>query len=100
MSSVNLIATSVRIPKEVKKEAMKLVKKGYFCDFSSLIVTALRDEIKEHKKLSSSVMDAREIRKRIWKEYLQKANGSPEKAVKLIYEEDKKQYSKNPEFWK
>ena len=43
--------------------------------------------------------DAREIRKRIWKEYLQKAKGSPEKVAKLIYEEDKKQYSKNPEFW-
>ena len=100
MANGILIPTSIRIPKLLKKEAYQLIKKGYYSDFSSLVVTALRDEIKEYKKLNSSVKDVREIRQKIWQEYLEKAKGNPKKAAKLMYEEDLKDYEKNPEFWK
>lgn len=93
-----MVPTSVRIPKKLKIEAESLVKNGYYGNFSDLVVNALRDEVKEHKMLSSSVKDVRRVRARIWSDYLKKAGNDPRKAAKLMYEEDLKASENDPTF--
>ena len=50
--------------------------------------------------MNLSVLDGRKARDRAWKMYLSKADGSEEKASKLMMEDAKKEYAKNPNFWK
>ncbi|MFH0986565.1 MAG: ribbon-helix-helix domain-containing protein, partial [Candidatus Micrarchaeota archaeon] len=96
MQNELLVPTSVRLPAKLKDEAETLVKKGYYGNFSDLITAALRDEIKEHKMLSSSVKDVREIRAKIWGDYMKRAGGNSKKAARLMYEEDLKACDGNP----
>lgn len=92
--------TSVRIPPKVKKDAEELVKEGYFGNLSRLIVTAVREKVEEYKRLDSSVRDSRKAKAQVWREYLDKAEGSPEKALKIMQREAQEEYESNPGFWR
>ena len=94
------VTTSVRMPIILKKEAVKLINKGYYKNLSELMITALRDEIKECKGLTRDVHHIRKIKQQVWNDYLEKAKGNPKKAAKLMYEEDLKSYEEEPKFWK
>lgn len=96
---MNMISATVRIPSAVKQEALQLVECGYYKNLSDFVISAMRDELKEHK-VSSSVRDVRLARKKIWAEYLKKAGGDVDKALDIMHEEGEKEYAKDPAFWK
>ena len=79
------IVTTVRLPPKVKRAAENLVKEGLFKNFSDVVLAGLRREIYEN--------EAREAREGVWRDYLNKAGGSAEKASKL-YLHDATEYQK------
>lgn len=92
--------TSVRIPPRVREEAQKLVEEGYFGNLSQLIVTSLRKKLKEYREMDMSVKESRKAKARLWENYLQKADGDPEKASKMMIKDAQKEYNERPDFWK
>jgi len=96
------IQTNVRLPARLKKEAEKLVRKGYYKSVSELIVSSLRNEIMNFKKTAKALKDIEEVRKareEVLTDFMRKAGGDTNKALKLMQEEAEKIYKKEPEFW-
>lgn len=96
---MNTVTATVRLPKKLKQEADKLVKKGYFKNLSDAMIAGLRHETEIHRT-EDTVREIKEIRKKMWDEYLKKANGDPEKASKIMFREIKKEEAKEPWFYK
>lgn len=96
------IQTNVRMPIKLKKEAEKMVKKGYYNSISELVVASVRNEVNKIKELNKATKEIeliRMARKQVWSEFLKKAHGNPKKASELMSKEAEKIYSKEPNFW-
>ena len=89
---MSTVVTTVRLPAQVKKEAEQLVKKGFFKNFSDVVLAGLRLEIYGHQ-----IRDARE---KVWRDYLSQAGGDSEKAAKLYLKEAKEYQKKHPELFR
>ena len=92
------ITTTVRIPSKLKEAADNLIEKGYYKNFSDIMVSGLRYELNEGH-IPLCVKESREGKKAVWSEYLKKGNGDPQKAIKIMQAEDDEAYAKNPDFW-
>jgi len=82
----SLVSATVKFPPRLREEALDLVKEGYFKNFSEVAVSGIRRIVQEYH-LSNAAREARQIRDRIWTEFLEKAGDDPGKAADLFNKE-------------
>lgn len=79
-----MVLISFNIPKELKKDGMELVKKGYFDSLDEIVMIGYMKEITSYKK-PEFTLESRANKESIDKKYLLKAHGDEEKAMELYF---------------
>ena len=97
---MNDVQTSFRMPAQLEKEVENLVKKGYYKSKSELYIEGIRNQIIETKKISSSVIDAKKAREKMWGDLMKRSGGDFDKAFGLMKKDAEELYAKEPDFWK
>ena len=92
---MQLTATSIKFPPKLKREAKKLVNKGYFKSFSDLVTFATRLVIGGYHP-QHAADEVHRLRKRMWDIALKKANGNEDKAADFLIKEYKKHAEEMP----
>jgi len=91
---VNGVPVLIYYPKEMIKDVDELIKRGKYMSRSEMIRSATRLVIEEQK--SEALRETREIRRRIEKEYLKKADGDRNKAIDMFFDDVMERQKKDP----
>jgi len=91
---VNGVPVLIYYPKELIKDVDELIKRGKYMSRSEMIRSATRLVIEEQK--SEALRETREIRRRIEKEYLKKADGDRNKAIDMFFDDVMERQEKDP----
>lgn len=86
---MNDVVVTVRLPRKLKEDVDLVVKEGNFKNVSDLVVASVRKEVETYKPSRATLL-VRKARKEIWEDYLKRANGDINKAIKLHHEDGKK----------
>ena len=91
------VATTVRLPPQLRREIGTLVEEGHFKNISDFLLASAREKVKEYTP-SEATLKAREAKKEIQREYLKKAKGDYKKALNLMFKDLLKEQEKEFNF--